>query len=285
MGFRGVPEAVWNFHIGGYRVCEKWLKDRKGRTLSKDDIANYQKIVVALSETIRLMADVDVVIEQYGGWPTAFMFEMASAEKSTRSELKEVVRAVPLRSTLPAAAYQEELLPLQKVAEPRAPQYEAAEITDVERSLGAPSQLDREDLVCGIRQLLGDGVGRSRNAAVDEMARDLGCDTSDAHIRVEIDSAFRAASRRGIVTNEGGVMRLSARTIDQYERAFLKDQFLGSLPGRQWIERDQSIRAFARWMGFRRTGDTIDEITRSLINGLLREARLEREGSRIRRSG
>jgi predicted helicase len=50
-GFRGVNESVWNFHIGGYPVCEKWLKDRKGRTLSKDEIAHYQKIVMALSET------------------------------------------------------------------------------------------------------------------------------------------------------------------------------------------------------------------------------------------
>ena len=72
IGFRGVPEAVWNFHIGGYQVCEKWLKDRKGRTLSKDDIAHYQKIVVALTETIRLMAEIDAVIEQHGGWPGAF---------------------------------------------------------------------------------------------------------------------------------------------------------------------------------------------------------------------
>jgi hypothetical protein len=46
-GFRGVPEAVGTYHIGGYQVCEKWLKDRKGRTLSKDDITHYQKIVVA----------------------------------------------------------------------------------------------------------------------------------------------------------------------------------------------------------------------------------------------
>ena len=72
IGFRGVPEAVWNFHIGGYQVCEKWLKDRKGRTLSKDDIAHYQKIVVALNETIRLMQEIDEVIEKYGGWPRAF---------------------------------------------------------------------------------------------------------------------------------------------------------------------------------------------------------------------
>jgi predicted helicase len=71
-GFCGVPETVWNFHIGGYQVCEKWLKDRKGRTLSKDDIAHYQKIVVALSETIRLMKQIDEVIDKHGGWPGAF---------------------------------------------------------------------------------------------------------------------------------------------------------------------------------------------------------------------
>jgi predicted helicase len=71
-GFKGVREVVWNFHIGGYQVCEKWLKDRKGRRLSKDDIAHYQKIVVALSETIRLMKQIDEVIEQHGGWPGAF---------------------------------------------------------------------------------------------------------------------------------------------------------------------------------------------------------------------
>ena len=68
-GFQGVREDVWNFHIGGYQVCEKWLKDRKGRTLTKDDLAHYQKIVVALSETIRLMAEIDVLIEKHGGWP------------------------------------------------------------------------------------------------------------------------------------------------------------------------------------------------------------------------
>lgn len=78
-GFVGVPEAVWNFHIGGYQVCQKWLKDRKGRILSPDDIAHYHKIVVALSETIRLMAEIDEVIEQHGGWPGAFQGDAAKA--------------------------------------------------------------------------------------------------------------------------------------------------------------------------------------------------------------
>jgi hypothetical protein len=65
-------QEVWNFHIGGYQVCQKWLKDRKRRQLSADDIAHYQKIVVALAETIRLMAEIDRVIDAHGGWPGAF---------------------------------------------------------------------------------------------------------------------------------------------------------------------------------------------------------------------
>lgn len=72
IGFEGVGEDVWNFHIGGYQVCDKWLKDRKGRKLSKGEIQHYQKIVVALSETIRIMKEIDEVIEKHGGWPGAF---------------------------------------------------------------------------------------------------------------------------------------------------------------------------------------------------------------------
>jgi Type ISP C-terminal specificity domain len=68
----GVPESVWDFRIGSYQVCENWLKDRKGRVLSEDDISHYQKIVVALSETIRIMGEIDEVIESHGGWPGAF---------------------------------------------------------------------------------------------------------------------------------------------------------------------------------------------------------------------
>jgi predicted helicase len=82
-GFRGVREDVWNFHVGGYPVCEKWLKDRKGRTLSKDEIAHYQKVVVALSETIRLMKKIDEVIEAHGGWPAAFQVEQMEVAQAS----------------------------------------------------------------------------------------------------------------------------------------------------------------------------------------------------------
>jgi predicted helicase len=64
--FEGVPPEVWNFHIGGYQVCEKWLKDRRGRTLTYEDLEHYCKVVTALSETIRLMAEIDAAIPK---WP------------------------------------------------------------------------------------------------------------------------------------------------------------------------------------------------------------------------
>jgi hypothetical protein len=65
--FEGVPPEVWNFHIGGYQICQKWLKDRRGRTLSFDDLTHYQKIITALKETIRLMGEIDAAIPK---WPT-----------------------------------------------------------------------------------------------------------------------------------------------------------------------------------------------------------------------
>ena len=52
---------------------EKWLKDRKGRCLSEADLTHYQKIVVALNETIRLMSQIDEVIEKHGDWSGAFV--------------------------------------------------------------------------------------------------------------------------------------------------------------------------------------------------------------------
>jgi len=83
IGFHGVSEETWDFHIGGYQVCHKWLKDRKGRTLSDDDIDHYQKIVVALNETIRIMGEIDEVIEAHGGWPDAFQTAKAKAKGAT----------------------------------------------------------------------------------------------------------------------------------------------------------------------------------------------------------
>jgi predicted helicase len=77
--FGQVPRTAWDFYIGSYQPAQKWLKDRVpkkgqlGRILTKEDIDHYQKIIVAISETIRIMAEIDEVIEEHGGWPGAFV--------------------------------------------------------------------------------------------------------------------------------------------------------------------------------------------------------------------
>jgi hypothetical protein len=59
--FDNVPEVAWNFYIGGYQPAQKWLKDRKERKLEFDDVLHYQKIIVALFETDRLMKEIDKI--------------------------------------------------------------------------------------------------------------------------------------------------------------------------------------------------------------------------------
>ena len=111
--FKGVAPEIWAFAIGGYQPAEKWLKDRKGRVLSENDIAHYGKIVAALTETIRLMQAVDDVIEQYGGWPSAF--EPGETEAAT-------ARIIPFRPRIVGPAPDERyvncapLVPLKAAA-------------------------------------------------------------------------------------------------------------------------------------------------------------------------
>jgi predicted helicase len=61
--FEGVPESAWNFYIGGYQPAQKWLKDRKGRTLSFDDVKHYQRIIYVLQQTERIMQEIDVIMK------------------------------------------------------------------------------------------------------------------------------------------------------------------------------------------------------------------------------
>lgn len=61
--FADVPSIAWDFYIGGYQPAQKWLKDRKGRTLSFADIKHYQKIIKILSETGRIMKEIKLPIE------------------------------------------------------------------------------------------------------------------------------------------------------------------------------------------------------------------------------
>ena len=59
---------MWAFHVGGYQVLDKWLKDRRGRQLSCDDLTHYRRVVVALRRTMQLMDEIDAAIP---AWPLA----------------------------------------------------------------------------------------------------------------------------------------------------------------------------------------------------------------------
>jgi hypothetical protein len=284
-GFQGVPLAVWNFRIGGYQVCEKWLKDRKSRTLSPEDITHYHEIVVALSETIRLMAEIDHVIEQHGGWPGAFAVQpgrdsasvslqvvsMEAPKWKTQITVRpSVAPATPtdLFAAAPAASNDDDL--------PVRP----ARVADVD-DLGA------DELCAHIRQLFADGALRGRDAAIVELSRTLGYQRTGKNVRETIDNALRTSVRRGILSSKSDGLQLAYRTIEEYEadaRQELKKQFVSSLAGTTWVERGDAVVAFARWLGFRRAGPKIAEVAASLINGLLREGRLEAQGDEIRRA-
>jgi type I restriction enzyme S subunit len=145
-------------------------------------------------------------------------------------------------------------------------------------------QTDRLDVLAVIRQVFSDGQPRNRPDAIRDVAQALGYGRVDRRIRDALHADLITAFRRGIVENAGGKLRLLTRSIADYEMESLKLHFLRAV-GRSWIERDDAIRNFCRWIGFRRTGPIIDEKARSVIQGLLRESRLEADGPNlIRRS-
>ena len=133
IGFHGVPEEVWDFRIGGYQVCHKWLKDRKGRTLSDEEIAHYERIVVALKETIPIMAEIDEVIEAHGGWPAAF-----EPETATGTGTEKAAEILPFRPQTVEPAPEERyvtcvpLVPLKAAAGTFGEQQLVADDGDVE---------------------------------------------------------------------------------------------------------------------------------------------------------
>ena len=64
--FSGIAPELWEFQIGGYQVLDKWLKDRRGRALSYEELTHYQQTAVALQQTMSLMEQIDEAIPE---WP------------------------------------------------------------------------------------------------------------------------------------------------------------------------------------------------------------------------
>lgn len=106
-----------------------------------------------------------------------------------------------------------------------------------------------------------------------------------ANVAESLSNAIRTAIRRQVLLNGGGTLSVNRAGVADYDMDFLKTQFLAAISeqGRVWTDREDAIRAFARWLGFRRTGSVIDETARKLISRLLRAGKLETDGNSIRR--
>jgi hypothetical protein len=161
---------------------------------------------------------------------------------------------------------------------------ETAAAIEMRASRISAANVERDDLILSLRQLI-DGGSRDRDDLITELARLSGYERTGSRVREDMTNVIRTGVRRGILKSNGEQIAIGARTISDYDREFLKDQFLASMQGRSWTERSESIRMFARWLGFRRTGPYIEDAAKSLINGLIREDRLESDGSEIRRRG
>lgn len=123
---------------------------------------------------------------------------------------------------------------------------------------------------------------RLREEALYEIAAELNYQRLGPRIREILTTDLFTAVRRGILESNGKGLRLLCRSVEDYQRDFLKEQFLASI-GRTWTDRHEAIRNFARWLGYSRTGPVFQTRTRSVINGLLREQRLESDGPNLRR--
>lgn len=79
VGFQGVTEAVWGYQVGGYQVLEKWLKSRKGRTLSKADVKHFVRVVGVLEATLSIVEKIEAALQSHGGWPGAFVTKASAS--------------------------------------------------------------------------------------------------------------------------------------------------------------------------------------------------------------
>jgi len=137
-------------------------------------------------------------------------------------------------------------------------------------------------VLCVVRAIFSRGGPRDRDSALRQLAAALGYHRVGPKIRETLNSDLLSAARRGIISNERGQLALLCRSVEDYDRSFLKDQFVAAI-GRTWNDREAAANALARWLGFARTGPIVHATARSLINGLLRENRLETNGDKVRK--
>ncbi len=141
---------------------------------------------------------------------------------------------------------------------------------------------DRDAMMAAIREVFAAGDALETETAIRAVARQLGFQRTGSRIQYALRLALRAAVTRGMVRREDDLLVIDGRNIGDYSREQLIDALRGAM-GSGWCEREDAVRAAARYFGFRRTGSAIRDAFKSAINGAIRRGLLEYNGAMIRR--
>ncbi len=214
--------------------------------------------------------------------PEAAPPKAIKAGRRLRADAVQVARmAAPARpvTATPAPA---------RLPSPIAPPPAALRPPTPEGSAPNIDELDKNELMARIREVLHEHGPCDRETAIKQTAYSLGYQRAGRVIAEEINNAIRTAMRRYVLVKVNGEIRANGASLSDMEaedREFMKKQFLAAISegGRVWMGRDEAAVRLARWFGFRNTGPRIKETAKSLINGLLRDGRLESEDGCVRR--
>jgi hypothetical protein len=257
--------AAYQAIISAYTVAS--LAQRYEQAFDLELVWSRQAISPQLASLIQLWAaEIDKALRRTAG-------ARMPSEWAKRLECWDTIRETKFDAP---AEMPPELRAPQAPAEP-----EIGEPVDV--AGGNEAGNDVGSLILRLRPLFARVQAFSRADLTAKLAEMMGYPTTDPKAQLDAENIIQAAVRRGILEDGGNEFSLLARSISDYPREVLKDQFLASLNGSNWTERSESIPRFARWLGFRRTGPNIEDAARSVINSLIRGDRLEKMGSQIRR--
>ncbi len=143
-------------------------------------------------------------------------------------------------------------------------------------------EIDQDEIMTAIRDVFKSGESLDPDTAITQIARVLGFRRTGARITEVLRSGLRTAIRRHVVNRDKGVITIECSTIDDYARDELIETLLAAM-GSTWRDREDAIRAAARRLGFRRTGNRITKTFKSAINCGIRREELESNGRCIRR--
>jgi hypothetical protein len=260
----------WQVHAGYVAVCADVLTPEQAAERAS---ANPELMVAHTLQRNRRFDVVDFHIDEQRGLAVRALHPLGHLNKEELAFICHLVasNAVRLRQVLTNPEPDDDNAQGGKAGAPR---YDAR----------LRSELDESDVMCIIRDQLSDG-SLTEKQLTRGMARALGSIRTSSRWQAVLDSYLNAASRRRIVINQAGVVELYRRSMGEYDMAFLEDQFLAALSAHSkgFVERKDARQAFARWMGFARTGSSITEIGDTIIRRMIRRRRLAVQGSRIKR--